>query len=200
MVVLKSYLTREPAMTAPRRLSRQRRTPPEIRICASCAYGNRRRDQRRHWRRAALLGRMRASLIAMAGPDPETICSIFSAPTSPVPHREGKAERLRILSSQVERLERDHRQPECAAGAADLILCCPAARPAAAISASGAYNFAAGRKRMTVELAAKPKRTGQRCRDPVYEPAVGTSCFVASRSVNDNGAGGRACGYPARNR
>ena len=37
-----------------------------------------------------------------------------------VPQREGKAERLRVLSTQVERLER-HRHPECEAGAADLV-------------------------------------------------------------------------------
>ena len=43
-----------------------------------------------------------------------------------VPQREGKAERLRMLSSQVERLERDIDGSECASKAIDLVV--PAVR------------------------------------------------------------------------
>ncbi len=49
-------------------------------------------------------GRTGCSMRCSAGS--RTICST-SAPISRVPEREGKAERLRVVASQVERLERD---------------------------------------------------------------------------------------------
>jgi cob(I)alamin adenosyltransferase len=60
-----------------------------------------------------------------------------------VPEREGKAERLRILSSQVERLEHDIDAHDMSQGGAD----------------DGGTRGPA-------------QRAGQRCGDPVYEPVV----------------------------
>jgi cob(I)alamin adenosyltransferase len=103
-----------------------------------------------------------------------------------VPAREGKAERLRIVSSQVERLERDidtlngHLAPLTSfvlpggtAGAAYLHLARTICRRA---------------ERIMVELAAKPD-------EPVGDAAIqymnrlSDFLFVASRAANDNGAG-----------
>ena len=60
-----------------------------------------------------------------------------------VPQQEGKSERLRIVSSQVERLERDIDALECAACALDLVR---AARRHARrrLSASGAHDMPPG--------------------------------------------------------
>ena len=61
-----------------------------------------------------------------------------------VPQREGKAERLRMLSSQVERLERDIDTPERPSGAADLVRAARAAPRRRPICISPA-PYAAGR-------------------------------------------------------
>ncbi len=103
-----------------------------------------------------------------------------------VPHREGKAERLRILSSQVERLERDIDSLNARlAPLTSFVL--PGGTPAAAYLHL-ARTICRRAERMTVELAAKPN-------EPVSDAAIqymnrlSDFLFVASRSVNDNGAG-----------
>ncbi len=103
-----------------------------------------------------------------------------------VPQREGKAERLRVLSSQVERLERDIDSlnaklapltsfvlPGGTAGAAYLHLARTICRRA---------------ERMIVELAGKQE-------EPVSDASIqymnrlSDFLFVASRAANHNGAG-----------
>ena len=103
-----------------------------------------------------------------------------------VPEREGKAERLRVAASQVERLERDIDSlneklapltsfvlPGGTAGAAYLHLARTICRRA---------------ERMVVELAARPD-------EPVGDAAIqylnrlSDFLFVASRVANNNGAG-----------
>jgi cob(I)alamin adenosyltransferase len=103
-----------------------------------------------------------------------------------VPQREGKAERLRVLSSQVERVERDidtlnaHLAP-----LTSFIL--PGGTPAAAYLHL-ARTICRRAERNMVELAANPD-------EPVSEAAIqyitrlSDFLFVASRAVNDNGAG-----------
>ena len=103
-----------------------------------------------------------------------------------VPEREGKPERLRVLASQVERLERDidtlnaHLAP-----LASFVL--PGGTPAAA-HLHLARTICRRAERMMVELADKPN-------EPVggaaiqYMNRLSDFLFVASRSVNDNGAG-----------
>jgi len=82
-----------------------------------------------------------------------------------VPHREGKAERLRILSSQVERLERDIDSLNARlAPLTSFVL--PGGTPAAAYNLPQGGTDDGGTR-------GQAQRTGQRCRDPVYEPAVG---------------------------
>ena len=102
-----------------------------------------------------------------------------------VPEREGKAERLRVVASQVERLERDIDSlneklapltsfvlPGGTAGAAYLHLARTICRRA---------------ERMVVELAARPD-------EPVGDAAIqylnrlSDFLFVASRAANSNGA------------
>src|SRR4051812_27408425 len=103
-----------------------------------------------------------------------------------VPQREGKTERLRILSSQVERLERDIDALNARlAPLTSFVL--PGGAPAAAYLHL-ARTICRRAERMIVELAAKPD-------EPVSEAAVqyinrlSDFLFVASRSLNDNGAG-----------
>ena len=103
-----------------------------------------------------------------------------------VPQREGKAERLRMLSSQVERLERDidslnlHLAP-----LTSFVL--PGGTPAAAYLHL-ARTICRRAERIMVELAAQPD-------EPVSEAAIryinrlSDFLFVASRAANDNGAG-----------
>ena len=103
-----------------------------------------------------------------------------------VPEREGKAERLRVLSTQVERLERDidtlneHLSP-----LTSFVL--PGGTPAAAYLHL-ARTICRRAERIIVELAANPQ-------EPVSEAAIqyinrlSDFLFVASRAVNDNGAG-----------
>jgi cob(I)alamin adenosyltransferase len=103
-----------------------------------------------------------------------------------VPQREGKAERLRVLSSQVERLERDIDSLNGnLAPLTSFVL--PGGTPAAA-HLHLARTVCRRAERIIVELAAKPD-------EPVSEAAIhymnrlSDFLFVASRSANDNGAG-----------
>src|ERR1700749_4198697 len=103
-----------------------------------------------------------------------------------VPQREGKAERLRVLSSQVERLERDiDRLNAKLAPLTSFVL--PGGTPAAAYLHL-ARTICRRAERMLVELAAKPD-------EPVSDAAIqylnrlSDFLFVASRTANNNGAG-----------
>ena len=103
-----------------------------------------------------------------------------------VPQREGKAERLRMLSSQVERLERDIDGLNAnLAPLTSFIL--PGGTPAAAYLHL-ARTICRRAERIMVELAANPA-------EPVSEAAIqyinrlSDFLFVAGRAVNDNGAG-----------
>jgi cob(I)alamin adenosyltransferase len=103
-----------------------------------------------------------------------------------VPQREGKAERLRMLSTQVERLEHDIDSLNTRlAPLTSFVL--PGGTPAAA-HLHLARTICRRAERMMVELAAKPN-------EPVSDAAIqymnrlSDFLFVASRSVNDNGAG-----------
>jgi cob(I)alamin adenosyltransferase len=103
-----------------------------------------------------------------------------------VPEREGKAERLRVLSSQVERLERDiDRLNEKLSPLTSFVL--PGGTAAAAYLHL-ARTICRRAERMVVELAAKPD-------EPVTDAAIqymnrlSDFLFVASRAANDHGAG-----------
>ncbi|MGD9839932.1 MAG: cob(I)yrinic acid a,c-diamide adenosyltransferase [Afipia sp.] len=102
-----------------------------------------------------------------------------------VPQRDGKAERLRVLGTQVERLEQDidalnaHLAP-----LTSFIL--PGGTPAAA-HLHLARTVCRRAERLVVELASRPD-------EPVNDAAIqylnrlSDFLFVAGRSVNDNGA------------
>ena len=103
-----------------------------------------------------------------------------------VPQREGKAERLRVVSSQVERLERDIDSLNAnLAPLTSFVL--PGGMPAAAYLHL-ARTVCRRAERIMVELAAKPD-------EPVSDAAIqfinrlSDFLFVASRSANRNGAG-----------
>jgi cob(I)alamin adenosyltransferase len=103
-----------------------------------------------------------------------------------VPRREGHAERLRVLSSQVERLERDiDTLNEGLAPLTSFVL--PGGTPAAA-HMHLARTICRRAERVMVELAAQPD-------EPVSDAAIqyinrlSDFLFVASRAVNNNGAG-----------
>ena len=103
-----------------------------------------------------------------------------------VPQREGKAERLRVLSTQVNRLERDIDALNAKlAPLTSFIL--PGGTPAAA-HLHVARTICRRAERIMVELAAKPG-------EPVSETAIhymnrlSDFLFVASRATNHNGAG-----------
>jgi cob(I)alamin adenosyltransferase len=103
-----------------------------------------------------------------------------------VPQRDGKAERLRMLSSQVERLERDIDTLNARlAPLTSFVL--PGGTPAAA-HLHLARTICRRAERLMVELAAQPT-------EPVSEAAIqymnrlSDFLFVASRAVNNNGAG-----------
>ncbi|SDO61152.1 cob(I)yrinic acid a,c-diamide adenosyltransferase [Afipia sp. GAS231] len=103
-----------------------------------------------------------------------------------VPQRDGKAERLRVVSSQVERLERDI--DDLNANLAPLTsFILPGGTPAAAYLHL-ARTICRRAERIVVELAANPA-------EPVSEAAIqyinrlSDFLFVAGRAVNDNGAG-----------
>lgn len=103
-----------------------------------------------------------------------------------VPQREGKAERLRVLASQVERLERDIDRLN-----ADLqplnSFVLPGGTPAAAYLHL-ARTICRRAERVIVELAAQPN-------EPVGDAAIqymnrlSDFLFIASRTANHNGAG-----------
>jgi cob(I)alamin adenosyltransferase len=103
-----------------------------------------------------------------------------------VPHREGKAERLRMLSSQVERLERDIDGLNAQLKPLTSFVL-PGGTPAAA-HLHLARTICRRAERMMVELAAKPD-------EPVSDVAIqymnrlSDFLFVASRATNNNGAG-----------
>jgi cob(I)alamin adenosyltransferase len=103
-----------------------------------------------------------------------------------VPQREGKAERLRVVSSQVERLERDIDSLNAnLAPLTSFVL--PGGTPAAAYLHL-ARTVCRRAERIIVELAAKPD-------EPVSDAAIqyinrlSDFLFVASRSANNNGTG-----------
>jgi cob(I)alamin adenosyltransferase len=103
-----------------------------------------------------------------------------------VPQREGKAERLRVLPTQVERLERDI--DTLNADLADLTsFVLPGGTPAAA-HLHLARTICRRAERVMVELAAQPG-------EPVSDTAIqyinrlSDFLFVSSRVMNGNGAG-----------
>ena len=102
-----------------------------------------------------------------------------------VPQRDGKAERLRVLSSQVERLERDiDALNEKLSPLTSFVL--PGGTAAAAYLHL-ARTICRRAERMIVELASQPN-------EPVSDAAVqymnrlSDFLFVASRAANHNGA------------
>jgi len=103
-----------------------------------------------------------------------------------VPQREGKAERLRVLDSQVERLEReiDALNTQLAPLTSFIL---PGGTPAAA-HLHVARTVCRRAERLIVELAANPA-------EPVSEASIryvnrlSDFLFVAARSANANGAG-----------
>jgi len=103
-----------------------------------------------------------------------------------VPQREGKAERLRVLSSQVERLERDIDSLNAPLSPLNSFVL-PGGTPGATYLHL-ARTICRRAERLMVELAAKPE-------EPVSDPAIqymnrlSDFLFVASRSQNGNGAG-----------
>lgn len=103
-----------------------------------------------------------------------------------VPEREGKAERLRVVASQVERLERDiDALNDKLAPLTSFVL--PGGTPAAAYL-HVARTICRRAERVMVELAARPG-------EPVgsagihYMNRLSDFLFVASRAGNQNGAG-----------
>ena len=103
-----------------------------------------------------------------------------------VPQRDGKAERLRVLASQVERLERDiDSLNEKLTPLTSFVL--PGGTPAAS-HLHLARTICRRAERIMVELAAVPD-------EPVSDAAIqymnrlSDFLFVASRSANNNGAG-----------
>jgi cob(I)alamin adenosyltransferase len=103
-----------------------------------------------------------------------------------VPEREGRTERLRMLSTQVDRLERDI--DKLNAKLAPLTSFVLPAGTAAAAHLHLARTICRRAERTMVKLAAKPS-------EPVSNAAIqymnrlSDFLFVASRSVNNNGAG-----------
>jgi cob(I)alamin adenosyltransferase len=103
-----------------------------------------------------------------------------------VPQRDGKAERLRMLASQVERLERDidtlnaELQP-----LTSFVL--PGGTPAAAYLHL-ARTICRRAERMIVELAAKPEERVSQA-GIQYMNRLSDFLFVAGRSQNNKGAG-----------
>jgi cob(I)alamin adenosyltransferase len=103
-----------------------------------------------------------------------------------VPQREGRAERLRMLSSQVVRLENDI--DSLNDGLAELTsFVLPGGTPAAAYLHL-ARTICRRAERMMVELASRP---GEPVNDAAvhYMNRLSDFLFVASRFMNDKGAG-----------
>ena len=103
-----------------------------------------------------------------------------------VPQREGKAERLRVLSSQVERLERDIDTLNAKlAPLTSFVL--PGGTPAAAYLHLSRTTCRRA-ERLIVELAAAPDETVSEAAIH-YVNRLSDFLFVASRFVNNNGTG-----------
>jgi cob(I)alamin adenosyltransferase len=102
-----------------------------------------------------------------------------------VPERPGKAERLRVVQAQVERLEREI--DELNAGLAPLTsFILPGGSPGAA-HLHVARTVCRRAERLIVELAARPdEQVGAAAVQ--YMNRLSDFLFVASRVVNDNGA------------
>ena len=103
-----------------------------------------------------------------------------------VPEREGKAERLRVVTSQVERLERDiDTLNDKLAPLTSFVL--PGGTPAAAYLHI-ARTICRRAERVIVELAARP---GEQINSAgiQYMNRLSDFLFVASRTANGNGAG-----------
>jgi cob(I)alamin adenosyltransferase len=103
-----------------------------------------------------------------------------------VPQREGKAERLRVLSTQVERLERDIDTLNAKLSPLTSFVL-PGGTPGAAYLHL-ARTICRRAERVMVELAGRPE-------EPVNDVAIqyinrlSDFLFVASRAANHNGAG-----------
>jgi cob(I)alamin adenosyltransferase len=103
-----------------------------------------------------------------------------------VPERDGKAERLRVLSSQVERLEREIDQlNEHLAPLTSFVL--PGGKPAAAYLHL-ARTICRRAERVMVELASRPEEKITPA-GVQYVNRLSDFLFVAARAVNDGGAG-----------
>jgi len=103
-----------------------------------------------------------------------------------VPERDGKAERLRVLASQVERLEREIDQlNDRLAPLTSFVL--PGGKPAAAYLHLS-RTICRRAERVMVELASRPteKITPAGVQ---YVNRLSDFLFVAARAVNDDGAG-----------
>ena len=103
-----------------------------------------------------------------------------------VPQRDGKAERLRVLASQVERLERDIDTLNAELSPLTSFVL-PGGSPAAA-HLHLARTICRRAERMMVELAAKPDETVSDAAIQ-YMNRLSDFLFVASRWVNNKGAG-----------
>ena len=103
-----------------------------------------------------------------------------------VPEREGKAERLRVVASQVERLERDiDALNDKLAPLTSFVL--PGGTPAAAYLHL-ARTVCRRAERIMVELAAQPdERVGDAAIQ--YMNRLSDFLFIASRTANQNGVG-----------
>lgn len=103
-----------------------------------------------------------------------------------VPQRQGSAERLRVLETQVERLEREIDDLNASLAPLNSFVL-PGGSPAAA-HLHVARTICRRAERTMVELAARPDET----LSPVaihYINRLSDFLFVASRTANDNGAG-----------
>ncbi len=96
-----------------------------------------------------------------------------------VPEREGKAERLRVVASQVERLERDIDTLNAHLAPLNSFVL-PGRTPAAA-HLHLARTICRRAERLIVELAAQPNEAGQRECASVCQPVIGFSVCVCSR-------------------
>ena len=113
-----------------------------------------------------------------------------------VPDREGKAERLRILDTQVERLEHEIDQlNERLAPLTSFVL--PGGKPGAAYLHL-ARTICRRAERVMAELAAKPEERITAAAVH-YVNRLSDFLFVASRAVNDDG-GGDVLWVPGQNR
>ena len=103
-----------------------------------------------------------------------------------VPQRDGKAERLRVLSSQVQRLEHDIDTLNARLSPLTSFVL-PGGTPAAAYLHL-ARTICRRAERMMVELAARPDETVSDAAIQ-YMNRLSDFLFVASRSANGDGAG-----------